>query len=94
VWLEQKNLLAEVIAKNLIEKKIVNLGQEAWARRAAEANLTEDQFTEIEFWQATGPVKYQMMGLTDNVIDALTFLVGIEVPPVYVPDRPELHVVG
>ena len=34
------------------------------------------------------------MALTDEVIDALADLVGIEIPPVFMEDRPELNVVG
>jgi hypothetical protein len=34
------------------------------------------------------------MGLTDEVLDALADLVGIEMPPVFHEDRPELNLVG
>lgn len=83
VTLERKDSLAEAIAKHLVEKKIAAVGAEEWTRRAAEANLTVEQFTEVETWQASGPVEQQMMGLTDDVIDALCDLLGIEVPPVF-----------
>ena len=94
VQVERRNLLVEAIAKNLIEKRIAALGPEEWARRAASENLTIGQFTELEVWQATGPVKYQMMGLTKEVIDALATLVGFGLPPIYLEDRPKLSVVG
>ena len=71
VQVERTNSLVEAVAKNLIQKKIAAVGPEEWARRAAKENLTTDQFTEIEIWPTTGPVKYQFMGLTDEVIDAL-----------------------
>ncbi len=61
---------------------------------SGQGGLTTDQFTEIEIWQATGPVKWQFMGLTEDVIDALADLVGIEVPPIFMEDRPKLKVVG
>jgi len=61
-------------------------------KKVVEANLTTDQFTEIEIWSATGPVKCQFMALTNEVLDALTDLVGIEMPPVS--DQPELKVIG
>ena len=94
VRLERTNSLVEAIAKNLIEKQIAALGQEEWGRRAAMENLTTDQFTELEVWQATGPVKYGFMGLTDEVLDALCDVAGIEMPPIYLEDRPELNLVG
>jgi hypothetical protein len=87
-------MLVEAIAKNLIEKQIAAVGHEEWARRAAREDLTTAQFTQIEVWQATGPIKYQFMALTDGVIDALADLVGIEVPPIFMEDRPKLKVVG
>jgi hypothetical protein len=83
--------LVEAISMNLIQKKIAAIGPEEWARRASEENLTVDQYTEIEVWVATGPVKYQFMGLSGDVIDALADLAGIEVPPVFVPD---MRIVG
>jgi hypothetical protein len=92
VHIERQNKLAEAVATILVQKKIAD--QEAWTKKAAEANLTEDQFTEIETWSATGPVKYQLMSLTDEVLDAIASLVGIEMPPVCVADQPELKVVG
>jgi hypothetical protein len=88
------NKLVEAVARNLVEKRITAVGQEEWAQRAATENLTVDQFTTIEIWSATGPVKYQTMGLTDEVLDALADLVGIEIPPVFVEDRPKLNLVG
>jgi len=91
VQVERNNSLVEMVAKNLIEKKIAAIGPEEWARRASEENLTVDQYTEIEVWQATGPVKYQFMALTEDVIDALCDLVEIEIPPVFVPD---MRIVG
>jgi len=91
VQIERNHALADAIAKNLIEKKIAAIGPEEWARRASEENLTVDQYTEIEVWVATGPVKYQFMGLSGDVIDALADLAGIEVPPVFVPD---MRIVG
>ena len=94
VQIERSNMLVEAIAKNLMEKKIAAVGQEEWARRAAEENLTVGQFIEIEIWQATGPIKYQFMSLTEDVIDALADLVGIERPPFFMEDRPKLKVVG
>ena len=87
VKVEQRNNLAEVVAKNLTEKKIAAIGQEEWAKKAVDNNLTFDQFTEVEIWQATGPIHYQFMALTDETIDALANLVGIEVPPLFVQDR-------
>jgi hypothetical protein len=86
--------LVEAVAKNLIEKRIAVIGPEEWARRASEENLTVDQYTEVEVWQATGPMKYQFMRLTEDVIDAIADLTAIEVPPVFVPDRPELNIIG
>jgi hypothetical protein len=94
VHVERTDSLVEAIAKNLIEKRIVAVGNEEWARRAADENLTVEQFTEIEIWSASGPVKYGFMGLTDEVIDALADLIGIKAPPVVMEDRPELKVVG
>ncbi len=94
VHVERTNSLVEAIAKNLIEKQIAAVGQEEWARRAAKENLRTDQFTQIEVWQATGPIKYQFMGLSEEVIDALADLVGIELPPIFMEDRPKLKVVG
>jgi hypothetical protein len=94
VQIERRNSLVNAIAKNLIGKKIAIVGQEEWVRRAAEENLTVDQFTEIEVWQASGPVKYGFLGLTDEVLDALADLIGIKTPPVFMEDRPELSVVG
>jgi hypothetical protein len=87
-------MLVEAVAKNLTEKKVAAVGQEEWDRRAADENLTVDQFTEIEVWQATGPIKYGFMGLTDEVIDAIADLAGIEIPPVCLEDRPKLNLVG
>jgi hypothetical protein len=94
VRLERRNMLVEAIAKNLIKKRIAIVGQGDWARRAAMENLTTDQFTEIEVWATTGPIKWQFMGLTDEVLDALADLIGIKTPPVVMEDRPELNVVG
>jgi hypothetical protein len=94
VHVERTNILVEAIASNLIEKKIAIIGQEEWTQRAAEENLTVDQFTEIEVWQATGPVKYQTMGLTDEVLDALCDVAGFGLPPVFHEDRPKLNLVG
>jgi hypothetical protein len=94
VRLERTNLLVEAVAKNLIQKKIAAVGKEEWGRRAATENLTVGQFTELEVWQATGPVKYGFMGLTKEVIDALATLVGFELPPVFMEDRPKLNLVG
>ncbi len=94
VQIERTNLLVEAVAKNLIQKKIAAVGKEEWGRRAAMENLTVGQFTELEVWQATGPIKWQFMGLTDEVLDALADLVGIEIPPVMTEDHPELNVVG
>jgi hypothetical protein len=91
---EQKDSLTEAVAKNLVEKRIAEVGPEEWARKAAEKNLTPDQLTEIEIWSATGPISYQFMSLSSDVVDALANLVGIEIPPVFVEDRPELKVVG
>jgi len=94
VRLERHNKLAEFIAKHLVQKKITEVGQLEWAKRAAEKNLIDARFTEIEIWSATGPVKYQLMSLTDEVIDAIASLVGIEMPPIFMADQPELNVFG
>jgi hypothetical protein len=94
VQIERRNMLVEAVAKNLIEKKIAIVGQEEWAKRAADENLTTDQFTELETWAKTGPVKWQFMGLAGETLDALADLAGIEIPPIYLEDRPELKVVG
>ena len=94
VHVERANKLVEAIAKNLVEKQIAAVGQDEWARRAAKENLTTDQFTEIEVWSATGPMKWQFMGLTEEVIDALADLIGIEVPTILMEDRPKWKVVG
>ena len=94
VQIERRNKLVEAIAKNLIEKKTAAVGQEEWARRAAEENHTVEQFTELEVWQATGPVKWQFMGLAGETLDAIADLAGIKMPPVFHEDRPELNVVG
>ena len=91
---ERMNKLVEAIARNLIEKQIAAVGQDEWARRAADENLAVGQFTELEVWQASGPVKYQTMGLSEEVIDALADLIGIEMPPIFLEDRPTLKVVG
>jgi hypothetical protein len=94
VQVEQKRELIEAVAKIMVKKRIAALGQEDWSRRAAEANLTVDQYTEVQIWQATGPLQYQFMSLTNEVIDALADLAGIEVPPVFLEDRPEFNVIG
>jgi hypothetical protein len=94
VQIERRNSLTEAVARNLIEKRIVAVGQEEWARRAADENLTIEQFTQIEVWQATGPVKYEFMSLTKEVIDAIADLAQMKIPPIFVEDRPELKVVG
>ena len=94
VQIERANSLVNAIAKNLVEKEIAALGQEEWARRAAKENLTTDQFTQIEIWATTGPIKYQFMGLSEQVVDALADLIGIELPPIFTEDRPKLKVVG
>ena len=94
VQLERNDSLVNAVAKNLIEKKIAALGQEEWAKRAATESLTVDQFTEIEVWQASGPVKYGFMGLTEEVLDALCDVAGFEMPPVFHEDRPKLNLVG
>ena len=94
VPVERHNKLADTVAKHLVQRKITDVGQEAWAKKAVEANLTTDQFTEVEIWSATGPVKFQFMALTDEVLDAIADLVGIEMPPVFVSDQPELKVIG
>ena len=94
VQIEMRNKLVEAIAKNLIAERIAALGQEEWARRAATENLTTDQFTQIETWSASGPVKWQFMGLTNDVIDALADLVGVEMPAAVMEDRPKLNLVG
>jgi hypothetical protein len=78
--------LVEAVAKNLVENRIATVGQEEWSRMAAAENLSVEQYTEVEAWAATGPVKYQFMGLTEDVIDAIADLTAIEVPPVFVPD--------
>jgi hypothetical protein len=91
---ERTRELVEAVAKNMIETRIAAIGPEEWSRRASEENLTVDQYTEVEVWAATGPVKYQFLGLTEEVIAAVCDLVGLEVPPVFVPDRPELNIVG
>ena len=83
--------LVEAVATNLVERRIAAIGPEEWARLASEESLTVDQYTEVEVWQATGPVKYQFMGLSGDVTDALADLAGIEVPPVFVPD---MRIVG
>ena len=92
--LERHNMLAEAVAKHLVQRKITEVGQLEWAKRAAEKNLIDARFTEIEIWSATGPVKYQLMSLTNEVLDALADLVGIEMPPVFVADQPRLNVFG
>ncbi len=84
--IERRDSLAEAVAKHLIEKQIAAIGAEEWTRRASEAKLTVEQFTEIETWQASGPVKQQMKSVTQEVIDAVADLVGIEVPPVFSPE--------
>ncbi len=86
VQIERRDSLAEAIAKHLVEKEIAAVGVEEWTRRASEAKLTVEQFTEIETWQASGPVKQQMKSVTQEVIDAVADLVGIEVPPVFSPE--------
>lgn len=92
--IERQNKLAEAVVTNLVQKKIAEVGREEWARRAVEKNLIEDQFTEIEIWLATGPIKWQFMSLTDEVLDALANLVGIEMPPIFMADQPKWKVVG
>jgi hypothetical protein len=88
VRLERHNKLVEFIAKHLVQRKLTDVGQEAWAKKAVEKNLTPDQFAEVEIWSATGPIKYQLMSLTNEVLDTLADLVGIELPPVA--DQPKL----
>ena len=92
--LEQKIMLVKAVATKLVEKRIVEVGQEEWAKKAATQNLTVDEFTEVQIWSATGPIHLQFISLTDEVIDALARLVGIEVPPKFVADGPDLNVVG
>jgi hypothetical protein len=94
VRLERTNSLVNAIAKNLTEKRIADVGQEEWVRRAVEENFTVGQFTELEVWQASGPVKYQFMGLAGETLDALCDVAQIEIPPVFHEDRPKLKVVG
>ena len=94
VRLERMNSLVNAIAKSLTQKRIAAVGNEGWGRRAATENVTVDQFTQIEVWQATGPVKYQFMGLAGETLDALCDLAGFEIPPVFMEDRPKLNVVG
>jgi hypothetical protein len=94
VRIERQNKLAEAVATHLVQQKITEMGQEAWVKRATKANLTTDQFTEVEIWSATGPVKFQFMALTNEVLDALACLVGIEMPPVFMADQPKLKVIG
>ena len=84
VRIERQNSLIEAVAKHLVEKRIT---QEAWRKKAAQANLTTNQFTEVEIWSASGPVKYEFMSMTEEVIDDLADLVGIERPPVM--DQPK-----
>ena len=84
VRIERQNSLIEAVAKHLVQKRI---SQGACTRLAAEANLTTAQFTEVEIWSASGPVKYEFMSMTDEVIDTLADLVGIEMPPVV--DQPK-----
>ncbi len=86
VQIERRDSLAEAIAKHLVEKKIAAVGAKEWTRLASEANLTVEQFTEIETWQASGPVQQQMKSMTQEVIDAVADLVGIDVPPVFSPE--------
>jgi len=88
---ERKTALIEAVARNLVEKQIAAIGPEEWARRASEENLTVDQYTEVEAWAATGPVKYQFMALDGKVIDAIADLAAIEISPVFVPD---MRIVG
>jgi len=68
VHIERQNKLAEAVATNLVQRKITEVGQVEWARRAAEEDLTTDQFTEIEIWSATGPIKWQFISLTNEVL--------------------------
>ena len=84
VRIERQNSLIEAVAKHLVQKRIT---QGEWTRLAAEANLTTAQFTEVEIWSASGPVKYEFMSMTDEVIHTLADLVGIEMPPVV--DQPK-----
>lgn len=86
VQIERNHAIAEAIASNLIDKQIAVIGPEEWSRRAAEMGVTPDQYTEVEVWSATGPIKGQLMALTERVLDALADLLAIEVPPVWVPD--------
>jgi len=90
VRVERQNKLAEVIATNLVQRNIAEVGQVEWAKRAVEKNLTTDQFTEVEIWSATGPVKFHFMYLTDEVLEALADLIGIEMPPLFMADQPKL----
>ena len=94
VHIERHNMLAEFIAKHLVQRKLTDVGQEAWAKRAATESLTTDQFTEIEIWSATGPIKFQFMALTDEVLNAIADLASIEMPPVFVEDQLKFKVVG
>jgi hypothetical protein len=49
---------------------------------------------ELEVWQATGPVKYEFMSLAGETLDALCDVARIEMPPIYLEDRPKLNLVG
>lgn len=92
--LRRKEELAESVAKILVQKKIAEVGEEAWAEKAATGNLAVAQFTEIEIWLASGPISYQFMSISDEVIDALATMAGIEMPPILVStDQPDLKVV-
>jgi hypothetical protein len=49
------------------------------------------QFTEIETWQATGPISRQFMALSKEALGPSADLAGIDIPPVWVPD---MRIVG
>ena len=87
---ERQDLLADAIAKILVQEQIAKVGEETWAKMAAEMNLTVDQYTEVEMWSATGPIKGQFMVLTGEVLDAVASLAGIETPPPIMTGQPTL----
>ena len=62
VRLERTNMLVESVAKNLIQKKIAAVGPKRVGSAGGRGESTAEQFTELEVWQTTGPVKWQFMG--------------------------------
>ena len=94
---ERHNKLVEFIAKHLVQRKMADVGQEAWDMGSYQWLLEGKEVVGTSVKKSTKEDKQkikEIMGLTDEVLDALADLVGIEMPPIFMADQPELKVVG